>query len=270
MPLLARLHLFEFNDQSWLPKLLRDCFNDTIAFTHLVYQPYGRCAQPILKWAQHNKISEILDLGSAGGEHLIHIIRQARKLTTETNSSFPRIIASDLYPVPEQWQLNSDILGRDSFGYVPAPVNALSVSPNLPRYWSIFSALHHFTPNDVRAILNNLVQHGNGLCIAEYYDRSLYAVLMTLLATPINLLVPFLSRRPSLSKFIVTTLIPIVPIMSLVDGISSVFRTYSVEELQAMMPDAARDNFTFESRKVWYGRVPMQSTLIFITRKNPL
>lgn len=261
-----RFQFFEFNDQSWLPKVFRDSFNDTIAFTHTAYRPYARSVKDIAEWAKRGKqVNAVLDLGSAGGEHVASVVRVAQRAAVP----LPKFILSDLYPAPSYWKFFRDKLGQGSIGFIDYSVDALSVPSGLPRYWTIFEMFHHLSPDTARRFLEEFTQKADGLCIAEFFQRrSLYCLLMVILAFLPNMLVPFFAQRFSFGKLFLTTIIPIVPLMVLFDGIVSVLRTYTKDEIIAMLPEGSRDQFTIEYKEVWYGFVPMKAALVFITRNR--
>jgi hypothetical protein len=52
----------------------------------------------------------------------------------------------------------------------------------------------------------------------------------------VGMLAPFFCARFSWKKLLVTTLIPIIPLMVQFDGIMSCFRSYTVDELESFLP----------------------------------
>lgn len=244
--------------------MLRAIFNDIIGMTHRVYQPYVRAAVPIAQWAATGNQREVLDLASAGGEHITALVSAARRKGVQ----LPKVIVSDLFPVPEQWRALERDLGSQAVGMIEAPVSALEVPPGSPRYWSIFTALHHFPPEMVQKFLRHMTEQADGLVIGKYFQRNWYSMLMAVLGTPLLVLAPLIARRVTLPKILLGVVIPIAPLCTLVDGIVSVARTYRPEEIIAMLPEGAREQFTIEHRMVWYGFAPMKASLVFITRKQ--
>lgn len=73
---MARLHLFEFEDQAWFPAPLREAMTAYLATT------YGITPFPKL-WANHlsklmskDEVSEIVDLGSGAGGPVARVLRE--------------------------------------------------------------------------------------------------------------------------------------------------------------------------------------------------
>ncbi|MDE2367633.1 MAG: hypothetical protein KGN16_01585 [Burkholderiales bacterium] len=262
---IRRFQLFEFNDQSWFPSLLRESFNDALAMTHAVYAPYGRAALAIADWMSRTPPeSEILDLGSAGGRHIVSVLSAARR----QGIAMHRFVLSDLYPAVDAWRLVQAEVGAEHCRYLPEPVSALAVPADAPRYRTLFTAFHHFPPAAARELLADFCRSsGDGLCIAEYLDRGYYNLLMVLLAAPFYLLIPFFAKKNRLLKFLISTLIPIVPVLFVWDGLVSTLRAYKVDEVRAMLPSDAEGCFDVVVRSVWFGLAPLKSRLIFITRK---
>lgn len=263
--MLPRVQAFEFNDQTWLPSVLRDSFNDSLGFVHRLFQPHARAVEPIAAWAAEARVDTVLDLASAGGEHLVTLLNSARQL----GQRLPKFVLSDLSPVPETWQALQDRFGADAVGAVDTPVSFFSLPDGLPRYWSIFTAVHHLRPEQVKQLLFEFSRRGDGLCIAEIFQRRWFDLLLTVFELPVNFIVPFLARKPTLLKLVLGTSVPIVPLMTCFDGVVSVLRTHHAKEIVDLLPAESRDQFSVESVTMRYGRAPLRASLVFITRKRP-
>ena len=102
---------------------------------------------------------------------------------------------------------------------------------------TIFNALHHFRPADARKILQDAVDAGVPVASFEMVGRHpLYIVGLSFSWLMALVLVPFLRPfRPSWLVF--TYLVPVIPLFILWDGMVSAFRTYSPEELQALVAE---------------------------------
>jgi len=82
----------------------------------------------------------------------------------------------------------------------------------------------------------------------EPFERNLRHVVNMLISGPwIYFLAPFFAERLPLRKLLVCTLFPIVPLMILWDGIVSVLRMDSEDELRQMIPRDRPDRFTVAS-----------------------
>ncbi|HVX56717.1 MAG TPA: hypothetical protein VHA37_03215, partial [Candidatus Saccharimonadales bacterium] len=164
--MLKRRQWFEFCDQPWLEGWMRDAFLDCLSFVHRIYQPYYHLAPLIAQWAGCRE-SQVLDLASGSGEQVAMLIRAAEM----QNAEVPLFILSDLYPSPAGWKTLQEELGQDSLYYLDRPLSALNVPHELPRWWSIFTAFHHFPAPVARRLLEEFVVKGDGLCIIENQKR---------------------------------------------------------------------------------------------------
>lgn len=81
---------------------------------------------------------------------------------------------------------------------------------------------------------------------------------------------PFFARRPSFTKILLNSLIPIGTTLTIFDGVVSCLRTYTAEEIMEMLPEDQRDQFEVEIHQVRHGRSPLKVPLVFITRKSAL
>lgn len=96
-------------------------------------------------------------------------------------------------------------------------------------------------------LLQNAVDHQSVIGIFEGQKRSI-AHLIQFFFSPINVLLvtPFI-RPFSLGRLLFTYLIPVVPIFVWWDGLVSVLRTYSVEEMTDMTKQLKNgDSFEWE------------------------
>jgi hypothetical protein len=263
---LSRYHAFEFNDQSWYPQVLRNGFNDVVEFVHRFMTPYQRASTIIAPWAHKIGTQEIVDFASASAHHLKNIIKTGH----QSHLNLPQFIASDLYPAVNYWHQVQSTTDDKSFQYINTPIDMLAPPSGLPRTWSIFTAFHHLSPDQARQFLKTFTENADGLCIGEYLQRDLYSFFMIFAAIPTWFIAPFMADRPSVGKFVLTFIIPIIPLQNLWDGLVSVLRTYTVDEIRTMLPADVRDQFMIEQHKIPYGFGPMYSTITLITRRSAI
>ena len=90
---MGRVHLFELEDQSWLPAFLRNYGTDFLQFLSnktKMYKPVIPILEKGLKKSGQNRI---LDLGSGGGGGLLWLNSELKKTTPNL-----KIILTDYYP----------------------------------------------------------------------------------------------------------------------------------------------------------------------------
>jgi hypothetical protein len=119
----CRLQLFEFEDLSWFPGVLRG------AMTRYLGAAITRSPLPAL-WVEElarlgpsgGGAFQIVDLGSRSGGAIGSIVEELRR-----KGYSPEVTLTDLYPDPESF--SSERKGADGVQYWPLPVNAECVPP---------------------------------------------------------------------------------------------------------------------------------------------
>lgn len=110
--------------------------------------------------------------------------------------------------------------------------------------------------------------HANSFTIVELTRRRWIDLLVMFFAMPSHLVVPFFAKKFSFSKFLFTTIIPIVPFMVAFDGLVSALRSYKKEEIIAMLPANWQDDFEVEYKELPTAVPLMKSTIFTLIRKN--
>lgn len=249
---MRRYHLFEIEDQPWFPAFLRDYMTDFLRsvsdWMHL-FEP----AVPILECGlQATGGTTIVDLASGGGGGW-------RKVAGDLAPRVPglQIVLTDLYP-------NRTALERlmaaapTVFRLESQPVDARAVPPELTGLRTQFLSLHHFRPEQARRILQNAVDSGAPIAIFELQQRGIVDALKFALS-PINVLLTTPLIRPfRWGRLFWTYLIPIVPLAVMWDGVVSVLRTYTPDELREMVAGLdGGETYEWEIGVAKGGKAPM-------------
>lgn len=222
---MKRIKGFEWEDQPWFPNFLRQYMMDFLRFvlnTGNLYKP----VTPLLANAlQQTGSNTIIDLCSGGGG-AIPVIQE--DLAKHTGKMVPFVL-TDLYPngeVIQQLQTSGNQLV-----YFPQPVNATEVPSLLQGFRTMFSAFHHFDEKTAKEVLQNAVDAGEGIAIFDG-DRSIWFLLLILLFQPIAFLLftPFI-KPFSFGRLLFTYLLPVVPFCTMWDGVMSVLRLYTPNEM---------------------------------------
>ncbi|GAB3650891.1 hypothetical protein GCM10028791_18810 [Echinicola sediminis] len=225
---MKRVHLFEFEDLSWFPDLIRNYMTDFLAFltsTTNLFLP----VLPLLEKGIHaGKTGHFIDLGSGSGGSILSLNRALRKKMPHL-----KIWLTDYYP---NWEAFEQIKQQASnIDYVQNPVDARNVPDELHGLRTMFLSFHHFRPEDAREILQDAVNAHSPIAIFEAQDRSL-ASLLAMFLSPITVLLTSPFIKPfSLGRLFFTYLVPIVPLAVWWDGIVSSLRTYSQKEMQELV-----------------------------------
>ena len=238
---MKRIHAFEFEDLQWFPKNLRNYATDFLQFGANTFDIY-KTVTPILKRGIESAGNNtIIDIASGGGGGLTKI---ASRLKKEIPSL--KIILSDFYPNLEAFKRTKSY-APEIFEFIETPVDAMNVSPSIKGLRTQFLSLHHFKPEQAKAILQNAVDSNQPIAIFEVQERD-FISLIPMILSPINvwLCTPFITPF-KWDRILFTYLIPILPIFIMWDGIISVLRTYTQEELnQIILELKNHDRFNWD------------------------
>lgn len=225
---MKRIHLFEFEDQKWFPNSIRNYITDFLQFASNMGRIYDPIIPLLSEQLKNDETNTIIDIGSGGGGGLI-------SLNTALKKEIPnlRIVLTDLYPNKEAFRYTSKF--TDNFEFVEHPIDARDIPVQLKGLRTQFLSLHHFKPKDAMAILQNAVDNNSSIAIFEAQERSLKSIV-GMIVSPLSVLIltPFI-KPFGWSRLLFTYLIPIIPIVVLWDGIVSVLRTYSVDEMRELV-----------------------------------
>ena len=237
---MKRLHLFEIHDQDWCPRAIRDAETDYLQFVIAKAKSYAPTVSILTDALQRTGTRQVLDLcsGAGGPWPWLHPVLAERGVKVS-------VWLTDKYP-------NVDALGQSSrltepaVRYHPQPVDATRVPDELAGFRTMFSAFHHFRPEQARTVLADAVRKREGIAVFEGTQRSVLAMLLMLLVPlMVLLLTPFI-RPFRWSRLFWTYLIPVVPLVSLFDGWVSCVRTYSVQELRELTEALDAKNYHWE------------------------
>jgi len=114
----------------------------------------------------------------------------------------------------------------------------------------MFSSFHHFPPAEARAILQDAVNCRQGIGIFEMTGRDAATILRIFMA-PFFVMRLTGSIRPfRWSRLLLTYLIPVIPLVVMMDGIVSCLRTYTIPELTELTGSLEGTPYDWEIRKV--------------------
>ena len=230
-----RRHLVELHDLPACPSSLRDALTDFLAFALNLARAYDP-AGPMLNHAvARTRARRVIDLCSGAGGPWSRIA---------TKVGVP-VLLTDLYPHK---------------GVHAEPVDARAVPQALDGFRTVFTAFHHFRPDEARAILADAVAQGQGIAVFEAARRApweIFVVALTWLG--VLLAEPFI-RPWSWSRFFWTYLPPVLPFMGTFDGVVSCLRAYSPAELRELV--RGLDSYDWEIGAIRGGWSPLRGTYL--------
>ncbi|NAS29571.1 hypothetical protein GTQ40_01170 [Flavobacteriaceae bacterium R38] len=244
---MGRLHLFEFEDQKWLPGFLRNYGTDFLQFLSNKTKLYKPVIPVIKKGLEMSQTNQIIDLASGGGGGLLWLNSELKKSIPEL-----KILLTDYFPNIKAFEYCKK--QSDNFEYVINPVDARDVPKNLRGFRTQFLSFHHFRVDDARQILQNAVNSEQSIAIFEAQERSIPS-LIAMFFSPLTVLftTPFI-RPFNIGRIIFTYLIPIVPLIVWWDGIVSSLRTYSVKEMHDLIDSLEnKESYVWEINKLKSG-----------------
>jgi hypothetical protein len=169
------------------------------------------------------------------------------------------VCLTDKYPNLEALP-QSNRLTHQSISFHPQSVDATQVPAELTGFRTIFSAFHHFRPEQACAVLADAVHKRQGIAVFEGTQHSVLALLSMLFVPLVVLLVTPFIRPFRWSRLFWTYLIPVMPFIVLFDGLASCLRTYSVEELRDLVARLDANDYHWD-----IGTVKSTSSPISIT-----
>lgn len=249
---MRRFTLFEIEDQPWCPRVVRDGVTDYLAHGIQVGRAYAPAAPLLTRVLEATADPDIVDLAAGGGGPWRSLLPDLANL-----GAHPTVRLTDFAPNHEAFAAIEQSTAGQVSGE-PRSLDARAIPADLTGARTIFSALHHFAPHDVRAMLADAVANGRGFAAFEATHRSGKALMLTALAPIIALLLTPAIRPVRASRFLFTYLIPLIPLVILWDGLVSCLRTYTPDELLAMANEATPGgSYHWEAGETGDGPIPV-------------
>ena len=232
---MKRLHLFEFEDLAWFPNGLRVLMTRYINTIHKLLKSGDQIARCLADFFKQSDERHILDLCSGSGGPMPSVISI---LKDKHGIHGLRLTLSDLYPnLTMAKKINEQ--KDQSLSYLTDPVNALTLESEPKGLRTMICSLHHMAPSAASTILNNAQQARQPIFAYEISDNS-FPRWLWWIAFPVNiisvLLITPLVRPVSWRQLLFTYLIPVLPIAIAWDGAVSNARTYTLEDLEKIIP----------------------------------
>jgi hypothetical protein len=204
---------------------------------------------------------DIVDLCSGGGGPLgVLAPRCAERLNVDLC-----VTLTDLFPNLDAFK-QAQAASNGLIRFRSESISAMDCPEELNGFRTIFTALHHFQPDDVKRILSDAASKGVPIGVFEFTERNILSTALSLVQALISafLITPFLGRM-TLSRFTFTYIIPIAPLFLAWDGFVSSLRTYSPKELGAITSQIDCHAYKWESGKMAAGGtiVPRNITYLF-------
>jgi hypothetical protein len=241
---MARIHLFEFTDLAWYPRAFRRMQTDYLQFAATLGSGHKYLLPLFQRALQHAGTLEIVDLCSGGTGPWVRLKAQLEQAGLPV-----RIRLTDKFPNPEavkRWAGAS----QTGIEYLAESVDATDAPSRLPGMRTMFEGFHHFRPDQAGRILRDAAEKRTAIGI---FEASLKPPLgwFLLLVAPVMTLVSYLLVTPfikprTVTRFLWTYLIPLVPLATCWDGVISLLRVYSVRELKELTDSLGCKDYIWE------------------------
>jgi hypothetical protein len=165
--------------------------------------------------------------------------------------SFPvEILLTDLFPnIPGFKRIEEKTGGRIK-GHIE-PMSALDVPRELDGVRTLFSAFHHFKPEEARLVILDVVRKRASVAVYELGSRSPLIVLLN----PIRCFLRAFFLTPMVGnftfiRFLFTYVIPLAPAILMWDAFVSTLRLYTPDELLSIATSVESDGYVWKSGKL--------------------
>ena len=253
----------ELHEQAWFPQVWRDLFRAGLGKAFVYFGLSRELSRGLSRFLDVARPTEVLDLCSGSGEVSVDAWRCAQAGREQRPAA---LILSDLFPDVLSWSQYS----REA-GFIASTVDVRRLRDSaLPRARMMLNSLHHIGPDELLELLQETADCADGFFAADRNARNWREMLLTVSAVPIAaaFITSFVIRPFKLRNILWGLLIPVIPLVALIDGLVSNFRSYTVEELQALV-DNAPSTFTWEVGETPGHRgVPAMTYVIGVRRQE--
>ena len=254
---MRRFHLFELEDQDWMPIVVRDGVTDYLRTAIQLADSYGPMISLLADALKKSGAERVTDVCAGGGGPWHTLLPALRKKGWNGT-----VTLTDRFP-------NGGAIAQLPAGatYFPEPVDALAVPKELTGFRTLFTAFHHFPPEAARAILADAAAKNVPIALFEVTKRSPPYILAMLLSTVTVMLLTPAIRPVTWSRLLFTYIIPLIPLVVTWDGIVSCLRTYTVAELTTMTEELS-DTHIWDVGELKGKRILPATYLIGLPRKS--
>ncbi len=240
-----KFKLFELEDKKWLPGFIREGMTDYLRFIFNLGNLYEPVIPILHNLLQQVNLSQVIDLCSGGGGN-IQKIQQGLKLHFDADIHFT---LTDKFPNIKAYQQIKEA-SAGSIQYSLMPVDASNAGDALKGVRTIFSAFHHFDEKLAQRVLQDAVSKKQAIAIFDGGGNKVILVLAIILLHPIAfvLCTPFI-KPFNFRRIVFTYILPIIPLCTIWDGIVSVSKLYTPEQMLQIANAADDKTYCWQAGK---------------------
>lgn len=243
---MSRLHLFEIEDQSWCPDIIRESVTDFLVALYRVLHIYEPAYQKMTELLTKTKAKSIIDCCSGSGGPMV----QLREFLDSKQLMHINITLTDKYPNLELFKNLEERYQQRLSGYQHS-VDARQIPSHLTGIRCFFSSFHHFAPDQAIKILQDAANNRAPIAIFESTQRYYIDFIRAFFSPLIMLAILPFAKRLTWRKFLITYVLPITPLVFMWDYFVSNARTYSSKEFEQLIQQITADDYTWEHGKLW-------------------
>ncbi len=243
---MKRIHLFEFEDLKWFPKLWRSSMTSVL----LVQQKFMGIDDVLVRLLSETstKISfeRIVDLGSGSGGMLPKVVEELNRTSAEKTT----LLLTDLYPTPE---IIAQFEGEKNVAYAKESVSATNFKSVPSGLKTMINSFHHLKKADAEKVLKEAAANKQPILIYELADNKVPLVLwwsllplgLALLIIATLIITPFV-RPVRFGQLFFTYLVPVIPLAYAWDGQASAIRIYGKKDWKLLVSGIESSGYKWE------------------------
>lgn len=241
---MKRLELFEFEDFSWFPEIIRTSMTNLIVVFHKMMGTSTVLSNLILDLQKKHFFNQITDLGSGSGGSMLDVIQQINK---NQKGEEVKLVLTDLHPNPQMVEKINN-LKLKNVTYHDQPINAINIDKAPKGLKTMIASFHHMNPTIAKKILHTAQANREPILIFELAKNNIPTLLWWLFL-PISLIILILMSavmtlfvRPlTFQQILFTYFIPIIPLAYAWDGQASLMRTYTFDDVKNLIGEINDD-----------------------------
>jgi hypothetical protein len=251
--MLPRLDVPELADQPWWPAWARDGMTGYLHEIIARARPYSLVVPALAALLRESGARQVVDLcsGAGGPWPALRDELNGRGVAVDVTCTdlAPNVVAA------------RRLANEERVRYLLSPVSATAVPPNLTGARTMFSALHHFSRDDVRAMLFDAQSAGVPFAAFEATSRSWKGVAATAVIPVAVLALMPLVRPRDWRTLLLTYLPPVMPLAIWWDGLASTLRTARIGEIQSIIATLPVAPYVWSVDEIGGGPVPILAVI---------
>ena len=251
--MLPKLTIPELADQPWWPSWARDAMTGYLHEIITRTKPYSLVVPRLSTLLRQSGSAHVVDLCSGAGGPWPGLREELRAAGVDVE-----VTCTDQAP---NAMAARRLKSAEGVSYRDRPVSATAVPVDLIGARTMFTALHHFSDNEVRAILADAQVAGVPFAAFEATSRSWKGLLATAIVPFAVLVLMPLVRPRDWRALWLTYVPPLMPLAIWWDGVVSTMRTSRVEELEAVVATLSPSSYEWQVEEIGGGPVPILAVI---------